>query len=442
MSKPPRKAVTRPVEGQGHGEFSDNDRETARRQLRLGFAAAGLFEENRPVCPACGENRRGKVKLKEEAANPYWKCFRCGEFADVFHAMELRGIKFTEAMRVLLGRGGSIDPSRLREIAGVLESTPSFVADVNFEVYDLIRDTADLEAAQKYYGQWHIDPAVVEDAGSRYITDAKKLEKELLSRFGRDTLLQCGVLMIDKNGKDMFLFSNDYPVIEPHESPNGHVVGLQFRPSPRQLLRIRAHKDWKKRWSGTVDKDGQAIEAKEAWRTAYAADAEAAGEYAPYIAPFMSIRGAGPDSLVGCGVHRIAGLDNATKVYVVEGFKDLMAARSMGVEAYAIPGTGIMPPEKVCRLLGRHEMIVMLDGDDAGAKGRANLLAHFATNGVKAAEMRDVRIGMDVADILVERSAHNGCTCETCSRWNAEHQYDWHECPCHSCKSRRSRTER
>ena len=439
MSQNPRKAASRPQEGAGFNEFSDADREAARRLLRVGFAAAQLLVENRPICPACGENRRGKVKLKEDATNPYWKCFRCGAFADVFHAMELRGIKFVDAMRILLGRGGSIDPRALRAIADSVEAAVSFVATVDVEVYNLVHQRSDLAAAQRYYASWHISADAVAEAGSRVVLDPKGLERELLELFGRDRLLESGVMMIDKNGKDLFLFSADYPVIEPHLSPNGHVVGMQFRPSPRQLAKVQAHKAWKKRWGGHVDNDGNTVEAKEAWKAAYVADADAAGEYAPYIAPFMSIRGAGPDSLVGCGIARIAALPAGSKVYVVEGFKDLMAARTLGVEAYAIPGTGVMPSAKVCQLLVRHQMLVMLDGDEAGAKGRAALLEHFATMKVPAVERPDLRPGMDVADILVERNAHTGCDCATCMAWRDDHPYDWQDCPCHSCKLRRTR---
>jgi hypothetical protein len=34
----------------------------------------------------------------------------------------------------------------------------------------------------------------------------------------------------------------------------------------------------------------------------------------------------------------------------------------MGVEAYAIPGTGVMPPEKTCQVLALHNVVVVLDG--------------------------------------------------------------------------------
>jgi acyl-CoA synthetase (AMP-forming)/AMP-acid ligase II len=81
----------------------------------------------------------------------------------------------------------------------------------------------------------------------------------LLERFGRQRLIACGVLTVDKNGKDFFLFNDDYPVIEVHASPAGHVVGMQFRPSPKRMLKVKAHKEWKRRWSGVVDTDGNEV---------------------------------------------------------------------------------------------------------------------------------------------------------------------------------------
>jgi hypothetical protein len=312
---------------------------------------------------------------------------------------------------------------------------------VDVEVYNMIRDSGDLQSAQAYYARWHIDPKIVEVSGSRYLHNCEKLHEELLAQFGRERLIACGVIIIDKNGKDFFLFNDDYPVIEPHLSPKGHVVGMQFRPSPKRMEKVRSHKRWKQRWSGHRDANGNDLDPEQAWQQAYVNDPENAGERHKYVMPFLSLRGAGTDSLVGCGISEIAKLpitNPPTKVYIVEGFKDWLAARTLGVHAYAIPGTGVMPPVKVCKMLARHQMIVTLDGDEAGAKGRANVMLWLAEQKVPAIEKTDMREGMDIADILVESYAHRGCLCSTCVEWREDHLFDPATCPCRSCKTSRT----
>jgi hypothetical protein len=437
MSEKPNPAAV--ADGAG---FSDADKLAAKNQLERAFDFTGLVTDRGiPVCPNCGADKKGKVILKASSTTgiPYWKCHKCSERGDAINLLTRSGWSFPDAMNALLGRGPSGQPTR--PTSPRISVAEAFTAVVDVEVYNAIRDAGDLAGAQTYYARWHIDPAVVEVSGSRYMRNCEKVHADLLERFGRDRLFAAGVITVDKNGKDFFLFSDDYPVIEPHLSPNGHVVGMQFRPSPKRVEKVRAHKRWKQRWSGHLDADGNEIDAEPAWQNAYVVDPVSAGERAKYIAPFLSLRGAGTDSLVGCGIAEIMKLpvtEPPTRIYVVEGFKDWLAARTLGVHAYAIPGTGVMPPEKVCKLLKRHLMVVTLDGDDAGAKGRANLMRWFEEQQVPAVEKTDMRAGMDIADILVESHAHRGCACPTCVEWRDDHPFDPATCPCRSCKVARN----
>jgi len=422
---------------QAFSKYSDEDKNSARKKLRLGFQVANLIVDGKAICPLCGENRKGKFVLKEDNTNPYWKCYHCSNYGDVFKAMESMGIKFSDALNILLGKSSTFDITALEIKIANIEIKETFTAKVDFEVYDYILSKGDLATAQEYYGQWHISPAVVEMQKARYLLEPMKLENELLVKFSRERLLEAGVLMLDKNNKDMFLFSTNYPVIEPHLSPNGHVVGMQFRPSFKQLLKVSNHKKFKKIWGSLVDADGNKIDAKDAWKKAYLENADLAGEYVPYVPPFMSIRGAGPDSLVGCGLSEIKKLDPGSKIYIVEGFKDLLASNTMSTNAYAIPGTGVMPSKKVCNLLKNFKVIIMLDGDEAGSKGRSNLKSHLIENGVEASVLKNIRENMDVADLLVERNAHNGCACATCTVWLKDHPFNKKTCPCNTCRNAR-----
>ena len=173
---------------------------------------------------------------------------------------------------------------------------------------------------------------------------------------------------------------------------------MQFRPTGQTKIAVKAHKEWKK---------------------AYALDPEHAGPKAEYVTPFFSIRGAGNDSLIGCGLLKISTLKEPSEIWIVEGFKDLLAARSMGFEAYAVPGVGARIPDKVMQLFldKGHNLVVCLDGDEAGQRGRIAITAALNERGVPCTPHPGLPDGMDVADVLVKAYAESGCSCATCVAW-------------------------
>lgn len=445
------------------GWVTEEDSLKANQELALAFQLAGLVSNGGPVCPACGANGK-KVQLKvSESNNPYWKCQKCKTLGTAVKLLkEYRGYSYPDAVNTLLGRPTSGAAPQVERIkAPEIKIVASQKSVVDTEIYDAIRNSGSVEGSQAYYAAIaHIDPRFVAEAGSTYITDAKALQRSLISRFGMERLRAAGVV----NEKDYFLFSDNYPVIEVHERAcrdlreawvaflaarkaakeageplpaepfkrptcsrdvndgHGHVVGMQFRPSLAHKVKIDAHKAWKKRWSGILDPETREyMEPNDAWQAVYEASPEQAGEKVPHVPAFMSLKGATQESLVGCGLRRISELPPNTKIYVVEGFKDLLAARTMNAEAYAIPGTGVLPQENVCSLLRKHIMVVSLDGDEAGAHGREVLMEHFAAMNVRAELKPNIREGLDVADILVERHVKQGCICDACNRWRAEH---------------------
>lgn len=415
--------------------IAQEDIDRADEQLALAFAQLGLIKDGTLICPKCGANKPKKVAFKTSAkGRPYWTCYPCGARGSATKLLREHGMRFNDAVDLLLGRGNAT--AKPVEIPEHIVQ-PNFVAVIDVEVFDFIHAAGSLEKAQEYYARWHITADAVEKAGGRYLTGCVKLQQQLTAKFGIERLRECGVVTVDKNGRDFFLFSDDYPVVEVHMKPNGHVVGMQFRPSPKQRLKVDAHKAWKRRWSRFKDRDGNPIDASDAWAKAHEKDPARAGDKVAYVTPFLSLKGAGPQSLVGGGLKALTRIPKGSTVYIVEGHKDLMALYSMGLCGYSIPGTGVMPPENVCRALSIFDVVVALDGDAAGAKGRKNLLEHLAAHGVNAREKQQIREGMDVTDILVERHAHNGCGCETCAAWVAEHPYDPAVCPCTTCRDRR-----
>lgn len=425
--------------------FDKAEIEQADRQLAAAFAQCGLIDEGNLVCPTCHTSARKKVEIKtsRETGRTYWKCYKCPDAwgGSAIELVMTHGpvSTFPEAVALLLGRevkGKDGKPVKPVDVPRI-EISAAFTATVAWELYDRIRDAGSLEAAQAYYATWHIAPEAVAESGSTQLLDATGLQKQLVAEFGIEELRQAGLVTADKNGRDVFLFQQDYNVIEPHTAPSGHVVGMQFRPSAAHSVKVRAHKAWKKKWSGQLDEDGTEIEPGEAWRRAYEKD-QGIEPKARYVTPFLSLRGAGTDHLVGCGLPRLVRIPEGSTVYIVEGFKDLLAARTLGLEAYAIPGTGVMPPERAVQILRRHKVIVTLDGDDAGANGREALTAYLAERGVDVTAGSLLRPDMDVADVLVERNAHAGCSCATCSAWRDSHPWDPQTCPCRTCRAARS----
>ena len=416
----------------------DKDRNLAKAKLAEAFSLAGLAREGNLVCPNCGTYKRNKVvfKVSQKTTIPYWKCYKCGERGDAIGVLQkVYGLNFIQAVNELTGKTNTLK-SKTKLPVSVSAINSNSVSIVDVEVYNKIQSYGSAEKAEVYYGTWHIAPEIVRKSGAVYLENCASIHENLLKEFGRERLLACGVIVVDKKGKDFFLFNDDYPVLEPHTAPNGNILGMQFRPSFNRMTKVKEHKKWKERWSGLTDENGNTLEPGEAYSIAYGKNPNAAGEKIPYITPFLSLKGAGPDSLVGCGIHLISKLDKPTTIYIVEGFKDMLAAYSMGGYAYAIPGVGVMPPEKVCAILRKHSIIIALDADKAGDEGSIRLHEWLSSNKVNSTIKRNPRSGMDITDILVERHAHNGCLCATCVDWRETRTKPNINCTCLTCKNK------
>jgi hypothetical protein len=397
------------------------------------FAILGLIDNGNLVCPNCQTSKNKKVEHKISAKGVnYWSCHKCGSYGSATKLLRVNGIKLPKAVAMLLDENTTIiSNTKISDI-----SVNRFKSTVDIEVYKFLLNMGSVKLSQDYYSTWHIMPDYVLESKSVGIEDFALMRSTLLKRFGKDRIIASGLLTIDRNGNDYWLINKDYNIIEPHHDVLGNVVAMQFRPSGSQLLKVQAHKRFKSKWSGIKDAvSGELLDPSEAYLKAKERG-EVVGDEVAYVPPFMSIKGASNDSLVGCGLFRIAQLDKPTDIYVVEGFKDLLAARTLGVEAYAIPGIGAMPNPAICDFFKEkgHNLIVMLDGDEAGALGRETLAKHFEKNNVKYKVKNNVRSGMDVTDILVEENAHAGCKCKTCYLWRESKIFDPDNCVCRVCK--------
>lgn len=377
------------------GRVRDEDIEQARHEVERAFALLGLVAEDAWVCPSCGTSTKGKVVLRP--AKGYWKCHRCGSFGSPIKLLCESGWDFVDAVNALLGRPVAVPAKAGAPVRDLPAVAPEFVATVDPEVYDTVCALGDVDAAVAYWARWHIAPEAVREAGSAVVVDHRRFRDRLLARFGRDRLIACGLVKpagVDGAGEDRWLCNESYPVIESHRQPDGHAVGLQFRGSVRQLERAARHKTAKATWERAAAR----YEAK--WGRPYPKPKPR------FVPKMLGLRGAGPESLIGMGLVRVARLQRPGEIYVVEGFKDLLAARTMGAEAYALPGAGTLPPEPVGRLLARrgHRVAICLDADDAGDTGAARIAQWCAERGIPW-RRKALPAGCDVADVLAARVA-------------------------------------
>ncbi len=383
--------------GQGRFEkLSDAEIDAAKANIPMAFTLVGLNAGETLICPACDTTKPKKVV----ARGHYWKCFRCGEFgSSVTLVSERCNVGFREAVNLINGKvdPASVgvtapDPEELKRLASKVESQASkarFDAET-VAVYDAVLNSkhASLAKAQESWAEFHIAPEFVAEQRSRFITDPVALGNELLGRFDADLLVESGIAarldVKQAKTRDMhgagirFLFSASYPIVEPCLGKSGSAMELKFRAWGRQRERIAAHKAGK----------------------------------GPYVPAMLSLRGATPAHLVGYGIERL-GQVGPSLVYVVEGFKDLLAARTLGAEAFGLPGTGVLPPAKVVQFLAEagHTLLVALDGDEAGREARSKVIEHFVSLGFPAERLRekdDMPEGMDVADILAARIEAQG----------------------------------
>lgn len=360
--------------------YTEAELEEARRQVDRAFALLGLVDGKNARCPECGTSKKGKVALRNDKG--YWKCHKCDAWGSPIKLLEANGYSFPDAVAALLGRPvrGKVEkPTKLV----MPQADRSFRSTVDPDVYRTILDAGTFTGAARYYSAWHIAPDAVRKTGAVRVDDVDALKIRLTEKFGRARLVAAGVIKPAEetaNGVDVWLISDKYPVVEPHRMPDGTTVGMQFRPSETQLRKIEAHK----RGEG------------------------------PYVPKFLSLRGAGPDGLVGCGLDLLGG--EPKTVYLVEGFKDLLAVMTMGGSAYALPGAGANIPEVALAELAKHRLIVALDADEAGEAGARRVIGLLKEAGVRDVDVkRDMPAGMDACDILVARHARAGCTCPACT---------------------------
>lgn len=390
-------------------DFTDQEKSDARANIQEALVIAGLVSGGHPMCPNRCEFKKGRLKVYGDGG---LKCHKCGFYSDSIGILRnVAGYSFRDAVNTLLGRpldGGTSAPKRKPKLVGPLPAiTPSFTAAVDTDVMHFIRDASSSHWAEQCYARWHIGGAAVAEADCRVIEAPEKLQRMLLNEFSPDRVIAAGLALRPEwdERKLVWMFSAAYPVIEPHRLPNGDWVGLQFRASRATEQLIRSYPA-----------------AKNAYDAAQA-EGNTAVQKPRYVPKFMSLKGGAVGKhLVGMGLPAIADSDTGQKVYFVEGMKDLLAMRTFGFLAYAIPGAGHLPPDVAMELFRQKQIvpIACADGDDAGRAAQDALVKHFEAAGFKNTKRKDIPDGHDVTDMLIKRHADSGCECTACDSYRGD----------------------
>lgn len=418
--------------------FSDSEIESARLEIKRAFEFCGLADPNGyPVCPKCGKTGPNRIKFYPDGG---WHCFsldNChgNKGGAISLIVDRTGLSFKDAAGVLLGREISEKTRKTKALpAPVVVKTEAedFKAAVDSLVYARLAELGSVEMAISYYERFGIDREAVVESGAFYIINARDTQTKLLEEFGRDRLIACGLMTQGTEGReDAWMFSDRYPVAEVHRHVKGQILGMQFRMSQAQEKRYLAHKSY--------SESRKAAEARGETYRAMRQDER-------YVPKFMSLKGgSGSDHLVGMGLPRIGEIKPGDTVYVVEGFKDMLAMRTLGFESYALPGAGAAPPKEPARILARFNLALAFDADEGGDKGGEFLSRSLARHGIIAdgAELpedahpwaeatRDYRAerglkcyrkrppsGKDIADVLAEHLASRSstCNCRACKAY-------------------------
>ena len=350
--------------------------------LTLALAATGRLSDGAVRCPSCDKVAPlGKFKMHADGG---WKHFSSqGCYGDAHSVLTLSGVSFPEAVRFLAGqsnKSGLKIPENLPTF-----SVSKFVATTDPEVLNGVlifgRRTGGDKAAAEFYAQWHISPEAVAESGAVMLADTEKFASAALERFGSDRLVAAG-LFVDTPRGARPIPGESFPVVEPHIHPaTKWPTYLQFRASAAQYARYKEHKAGRRPYQGSEK--------------------------------FLSQRGCPREQQLGIGLPRLASLPADSKVFIVEGFKDHLAARTLEVEAYGVPGVDFRPPPLVLDILARHEVVVSLDGDDAGSTASEKLVDYLLGKSIRASA-HSPRPGHDITDSLVRRFALAGHDCAAC----------------------------
>lgn len=357
------------------------------------------------TCPQCGSGpEKKKTTIRHDGGIT---CHKCGNsistgnmWGTVQRLSELAGRGTLEKGEMLsILRGVDPDGERGRFITNFAPAPePEPETFVDSEVLEALCDLADVDAGVAYWQKFHIDPRVAKAFGAlRLVKPWGGSWQSLVDRFGVERLISAGLAKELEDGSLWTVpggklearkarFAPDYPVLQVYRTADGKPVGLEVRGGEFIEDRVKRYNEYKAAY-GAWESGGKVGEepAKVRW-----------------IPKTRNLVGNAKGSRVGFGLDVVAKFPTSKVVWLVEGYKDALAAGTLGRPAIGIAGAKAgISPEGLEVLKGRR-VAIAFDSDEAGEEGAAMLEAKLTEAGVELVKGPVWPDGRDVADQLAD----------------------------------------
>lgn len=355
------------------------------------------------ACPRCGSPiSKNKTKIRRDGGIT---CFKCGSDASTGNMWG--------TVRLLAGYAGQQEPTvpqmlsilkgedpndRTRKFIDVSKVETVHEPDtvVDTEVLDALWAHANIDAGIAYWDRFYIDPRVVNAFDGRVITEPwGKVWKSLVAQFGVDRLLTAGLgkklddgsvwtvvggRITDKSDR----FAGDYNVMQPYKKADGTLVGVEVRGNAYIEKLVANHKAYRA--------------AHDAWKAGGKVGEEPAK--VRWLPKTRNLVGNATGSRVGFGIDVVARFPLTRVVWIVEGYKDVLAAGSMGRPAIGLAGAKAEVPQDVIEVLKGRRAAIAFDSDEAGEEGGALLASKLRDAGIELVPGPRWPEGRDVAEEL------------------------------------------
>lgn len=354
-------------------------------------------------CPLCGtELSKKKTVIRTDGGIT---CHKCGSslstgnmWGTVQRLAELFGQGPLEKGAMLSILRG-VDPTGERgkfvvEMPPTPDPEPETFVDT--EVLTKLISYADEEAGIAYWRRVHIDPKVAKAFGAVRITSPwRKVWQALDDEFGEERLTRAGLCKRVEDG-DLWTvpggkitprggqFAPDYPVLQVYRNADGDPVGLEVRGGEYVEGLVRRHDEYKREMA--------------AWEEAGGIGAEP--EKVRWTPKTRNLIGNATGSRPGFGLDVVSKFPPQRVIWLVEGYKDALAAGSLGRPAIGIAGAKAGISDEALEVLSGRRVAVVFDADDAGREGGAMVSETLRRAGIELVPHPRWPDGRDVADQL------------------------------------------
>ena len=287
-----------------------------------------------------------------------WHCFGCGKGGGVIDlAKEYKKLDFVGACNWLekniLGRCTNEYTHNKKTFQNPCEQSEfSDESVVDSRIYKDILDTLSLAMTDKDYlcKKRALSHEVVQNSGIRSIENIIAFYKCIKDKYETDRLLSAGLLRISDSGEIKNTWQNS-GIVFPYRSVDGEIVNLQLRPHTHFPTRMK----------------------------------------------YILLSGV-KTSLFNA--HALKAYNTGDIVFLCEGAIDTLSLLSKGKKAVGLPGVGAFKDEWL-RLLGRFNVVLLFDNDNAGLSQSIKLSKKLQENGITVRCQHVPAEFKDVNDMLV-----------------------------------------